>query len=119
MQRTRPIKLESISKILRKENRSNDLFEIMLSNLTIEEMITLKLELVSKTVGINLYGLPLWKSLPYIVKDAILRYAMCVSPSKVKAVQFLGMDKKDFKKLINKYDILKKENKDANNGGTS
>jgi len=119
MAKSRPIKLESISKILRRENKSNDLFEIMLSNLTIEEMITLKLELISKTVGMNLYGIPLWKSLPYIVKDAILRYAFCVSPSKLKAMQFLGMDKKDFKKLINKYDTLKGLNKDADNSGTT
>ena len=35
----------SVSKILREKNRSNDFFEIMLGNLTLEEIISLKLEI--------------------------------------------------------------------------
>ena len=40
----------SLIKKLRLENRSNDEFEVMLSQLTLEEVIGLKLELASKVL---------------------------------------------------------------------
>ncbi len=51
----------SISNKLKKERRSNDEFEIMLSSLTLEEVIALKLELSTKPVSNRLYGIPLWR----------------------------------------------------------
>jgi hypothetical protein len=77
----------------------------MLNNLTLEDIIALKLELVNKTVGTNLYGLPIWTSLTYIVRDAILRYALAVSPSKTKAIQFLGIEKKMFYRYLTNYGL--------------
>ena len=41
----------SISNKLKKENKSHDEFEVMLNNLTLEEIIALKLELAAKSVG--------------------------------------------------------------------
>ena len=46
----------SISKVLRKENKSDDKLEMMLSNLSLEEIIALKLEISSRSVGNRLYG---------------------------------------------------------------
>ena len=40
----------SLSKKLRRENKSNDEFEVMISQLTLEELIGLKLELASKVL---------------------------------------------------------------------
>ena len=40
-------KYYSLSKKLRRENRSNDEFEVMIGQLTLEELIGLKLELAS------------------------------------------------------------------------
>ena len=50
----------SLSKKLRQEKRSNDEFETMLSNLTLEEVIGLKLALSTKPVKNRLYGFTLW-----------------------------------------------------------
>ena len=47
-------KYYSLSKKLRREKKSNDQFEVMLSQLTLEEVIGLKLELASKEIGINI-----------------------------------------------------------------
>ena len=52
----------SMSNKLKKERRSNDEFEIMLSNLTLEEVVALKLELSTKPVSGRLYGIPIWNS---------------------------------------------------------
>ena len=65
----------SISKKLTKEQKSNDEFEVMLNNLSLEEVIALKLELAAKSAGGAVYGIPIWRSLKYVVEDAILKYA--------------------------------------------
>ena len=44
-------KFSSISSELRHDHRSNDEFEIMLQNLTLEEIISLKLELAARTTN--------------------------------------------------------------------
>ena len=95
----------SVSKRLRNENRSNDLFEIMLSSLTIEEIISLKMELISRTIGSNIYGIPLWRCMNFIVKDAMLKYALAVTRSKKLAAQFLGLDLVDFHKEFHLHNL--------------
>jgi len=94
----------SLSKKLRQEKKSNDEFETMLSNLTLEEVIGLKLELSTKPVSNRLYGLPLWYNLTDIVKDAIFKYAYSATRTQMEAMRFLGLRAKDFQRLKKKYD---------------
>ena len=93
----------SISRKLRKENKSNDEFEVMISSLTLEELIALKLEVASRTVNGKLYGLPLWRTLPNVTKDAMLKCAYSITNSQGEAARFLGINVKELKQLINKY----------------
>ena len=93
----------SISNKLKKENKSHDEFEVMLNNLTLEELIGLKLELAARAVGGCLYGIPIFSSVPYLVKDAILKYALSATRSKKEAARFLGINLDHFKKLNKKY----------------
>ena len=95
----------SISRKLRKERKSSDEFEIMLNNLSLEEVIALKLELASKVAGNLLYGLPLWESLPIIIKDAVLKYSVSATRTQTEAARFLGLNKDRLSKLIKKFDI--------------
>lgn len=95
----------SISKVLREEKRSNEYFEILLNNLTLEELIALKLELGYKAIGFPLHGFPIWKSTNYIVKEALLKYAVSATKSKREAVRFLGINYLLFFKLLKKYKI--------------
>ena len=88
----------SISNKLKKENKSHDEFEIMLNNLSLEEIIGLKLELAAKSAGGYLYGIPIFSAIPYLVRDAIL-----ATRSKKEAARFLGIKLDHFKKLIKKY----------------
>ena len=48
----------------------------MLASLPLEDIIALKLELASKPVNNRLYGLELWKSLPYIARDAAMKFVL-------------------------------------------
>jgi len=93
----------SISRKLKKENKSNDEFEVMLSSLTLEELIALKLEVASRTVNGKLYGLPLWRTLPNVTKDAMLRCAYSITNSQGEAARFLGINVRELKQLVNKF----------------
>jgi len=95
----------SIANKLKSENRINERFEIMLSSLTMEEIIGLRLELAAKSVNHKLYGINLWHSIQDIVRDGVLKYVFSASRTKGEAAAFLGIDKSMFKKLLKKYDV--------------
>ena len=96
----------SISKELRKQQRSTDEFEIMLNNLTLEELISLKLELSSKIINHKLYGFKIYQNISNIVRDAVFKYSLSATQSLNDAARFLGMSKHNFKKLYKKYNII-------------
>jgi hypothetical protein len=111
----------SISKVLREEKRSNEYFEILLNNLTLEEIIALKLELGYKAIGFPLLGFPVWKSISHIVKESLLLYSITATDTKMDAIRLLGIDPKKFFKLLKRYKIeayfTKREKlENANNG---
>ena len=100
-----PVKNFSISKKLRSELKTNEEFEIMLANLSLEEIIALKLELAAKAVNGYMYGIPIWYTLPTIIKDAALKFAYSAARSKKEAARFLGIDIMSFNNLVNSYRI--------------
>ena len=96
----------SISNKLKKDGKSSEEFEILFNALSLEEVIALKLELASKSAFKGkLYGLPLWYSIPSIVKDAMLKYALSATRSKREAARFLGLNEFGLKMLIKKYKV--------------
>ena len=95
----------SVSNKLRTEKKINEEFEIMLSSLTLEDIIALRLELAARAVNGNLYGLNIWQNLPTIVKAALLRYTYSSSRPHGDAAAFLGIDKSNLKRLLKKFNI--------------
>ncbi len=95
----------SFIKELRKQNKSNDYFEIMLANLSLEELIALKLELAFKSFGIPMYGFPIWQSMPNLCREAVLKYAISINPNKTLAARYLGMKYISFAKMLKKYNL--------------
>ena len=95
----------SMSNKLKKERRSNDEFEIMLSSLTLEEVIALKLELSTKPVSNRMYGFPIWGSLHTIVQDAVFKYAFSATRTQAEAMRFLGLKEQSFHILRKKFGI--------------
>ena len=95
----------SISRKLRREKIITEEFEVMLNSLSLEEVIALKLELSSKTIGGYLYGLPLWDALPLIIKDAVLKYGVSATRTQTEAARFLGLNKDRLFKLLKKFEI--------------
>jgi len=103
----------SISKELRKENKINNEFEAMISHLTMEEIIALKLELATRAVGGKFYGNYLFKVMPYIAKEAVVRYALSATETKKAAAMFLGVTRKEFNRIHRRY-FKRKQTKNDN-----
>lgn len=118
--RHRTCKEYSIIKVLRNQKKSNEYFEIMLSNIDLEDLIALKLELAYRSAGVAIYGAPLWRNIHHIIKEALLKYIVSISKSKGEAARYAGVDNLRFLTLLKTYNIdyffLKGKTNNANNG---
>jgi hypothetical protein len=94
----------SISKKLRKELKSSEEFETMMANLSLEEIVALKLEISTKPVNKRLYGIPIWNSLTDIVRDAAFKYAYSATRTTADAMRMLGLKENEFFRLKSIYD---------------
>jgi len=109
MNKQSPLKNYSLSKVLKEEGKSNDEFEIMLSNLTLEELIGLKLETAGRVVKHKLYGLRIYDRIGKICKNAIFKYAISAAQSKKEASMFLGMSIKQLNYYIRREKLFESE----------
>lgn len=98
----------SLIRKLKREGRINDETINYLSTLTIEEIISLKLELIAKTLRGKLYAFPLWQSLPRVVNNAVLHFAITRSSSLREAALSIGLHKEDFNEHCRRY-LLREE----------
>jgi hypothetical protein len=94
---------------LRKEllsnNKINKDFLEKLNFLTLEELITLKLLVASKSLRGKLFNFPLLKYSSDICKEAVVRYALSESKNIREASLILGIKKIDLQRYIKSYNI--------------
>jgi hypothetical protein len=95
----------SLSQKLRKEGKSNEAFEVMLSVLTLEELIGLKLECSSRLTNGKLYGFNLWSNIVNVTKEALYNSVISITDTNKEATRVLGISLQTFKALKRKYDI--------------
>jgi hypothetical protein len=95
----------SLKNKLRKDKKIDNNFELILSNLTLEEIIGLKLELSSEYINNRLYNIPIWNSTYYICREAVLKYALSACRSVKDAASLMGISESDFRKEIKKFQI--------------
>ena len=93
----------SFINLMKRNRRINENFMNVLSTLTLEEVIALKLETSIKNINNKLYNFPLWAAMPNITRDALLRYAMSACQSKRDMARFLGIPINKFNDIIKKY----------------
>lgn len=98
-------KYYSIRSKLKRENKITSDFEIMLNNLTLEDIIALKLEYSINVSGTPIYGLQLAKSLRYVCKEALYKLALSATRSKNSAARFLGVSENDFRQELKRMRI--------------
>lgn len=99
-------KHHSLINKLKKENKIDDKFQATLSSLTLEEIIGLKLEQSSKILNGRQFGLPLWRTLDFVVKEAVMKWVISASRTDVEAARYLGLDTRDFYSFRKMFNIV-------------
>lgn len=95
----------NLSRKLKSEGKINSQFESMLSALTLEDIISLKLEIASKNVKGKLYGYPIYQAMPNIAKEAVFKWAVSAADTKTNASRILGISLDKFNKIYKKLNI--------------
>lgn len=97
-------KYSVINKLL-SEERVNDYFLKNLNLLSLEELISLKLEMAAKSSGGSIFGIPIWNSLRDICRDASLKFALSATRTRAEAASFLGISISTLNKYLEKFEI--------------
>ena len=88
---------------LRSEGRINEDFINKVSELKLEELIAIKIEVSSRMTNGKLYNFPIWYSIPRICKEACMKIADRICVSKADKASFLGIPYKIFIQLYREY----------------
>jgi DNA-binding NtrC family response regulator len=97
----------SIINKLKDQNKLNDQILVCLNNLTLEDLIAVKLELSTNLLNHRLYGLDIWNKMSNITKEAILKFSLSVTKNKTDAARFLGITQQNFRRALKNYNIEK------------
>ena len=100
-------KSKSVINILKTKNQISDSTLASINSLSIEDLIAVKLELSANHLNNRLYGFDIWRNSSYIVKDALLKFAISNTNSKKDAARFLNLDYASFSRLIKKFKVDK------------
>jgi len=85
------------------EGRINEDFLNTVSELKLEELIAVKLEMSSRITKGKLYNFPIWYTLPNICKDACMKFASRVCNSKSDMASLLGIPYNVFVQIYREY----------------
>jgi hypothetical protein len=88
---------------LRSEGRINEDFINKISDLKLEELIAVKLEVSSRMTSGKLYNFPIWYTLPRICKQACMNVADRICSSKADKASFLGIPYNIFLQIYREY----------------
>ncbi len=82
--------------------------------LTIEDLLYIKLQTMSNSLRGKLLGIPVYKFLDEICKEAFVRYAISVCKNRRDACVMLGINKSYLNRQMKKYKINIKEENNEN-----
>ena len=91
--------------MMKRQNKVSDELIVLLNSLTLEEVIGLKLELAARSINYKMFNFPLMHGLYPIIKEAVIKYAFSCSRTYAECSAFLGITKKKFFKIAEKYNI--------------
>lgn len=98
------MKVNNINSLTQKEMISNELL-LLINNLTLEELIAIKIELSAKHLNNKMYGFPIWKAMPNITKEALLKVTHSITNTYSEGARFLGIEIENYIINLKKYGI--------------
>ena len=96
----------SIINKLKSEKKITDNTLNNINNISLEDLIAIKLELSTRYLCGKFYGLPIWRLTRHAVTDALLKTALSIARTKKEAARFLGVDYMEFNRYIKKYNTI-------------
>ena len=96
----------SIINKLKSEKKITDVVLNNINNISLEDLIAIKLELSTRFLCGKFYGLPIWSLTRHAVTDALLKTALSIARTKKEAARFLGVDYMEFNRYIKKYNTV-------------
>ena len=96
----------SIINKLKSEKKISDIVLNNINNISLEDLIAIKLELSTRYLYGKFYGLPIWRLTRHAVTDALLKTALSIARTKKEAARFLGVDYMEFNRYIKKYNTV-------------
>ena len=106
-------KSKSVILALKAKNLIDDSLLVCINSLTLEDLIAIKLELSANHINNRPYGFDIWRKSGYIIKEALLKFALSTTNSKKDAARFLGLTYSDFKKAVKQYKVTNFFNDDV------
>lgn len=88
---------------LKNEGRINENFLSIVSELKLEELIAVKLELSARMTNGKFYNFPLWFAMPSITRDACMKFATGICTTKSDMASLLGVPYDLFLEHYRKY----------------
>jgi hypothetical protein len=98
-------KHKSIINKLLNNNIINESNLTFIDSMSLEDLIAVKLELSARYINNKLYAFNLLSNTNRLVKEAIIKFAISATQSKMDAARFLGIDYEGLRKLVNEYDL--------------
>jgi hypothetical protein len=98
-------KHKSIINKLLNNNIINESNLTFIDSMTLEDLIAVKLEMSARHINNKLYAFNLLSNTNRLVKEAIIKFAISATQSKMDAARFLGIDYEGLRKLVNEYDL--------------
>jgi len=93
-----------IEHLIKKKKISRN-FLTMLNGLTLEELISLKLECTSKVLKDKFFCFGIWKNLDSIIYESVLRYALLITQSREDLLNLLELDEQGMMDLAGQFDL--------------
>ena len=98
-------KHKSIINKLLNNNIINESNLTFIDSMSLEDLVAVKLELSARYINNKLYAFNLLSNTNRLVKEAIIKFAISATQSKMDAARFLGIDYEGLRKLVNEYDL--------------
>ena len=99
------IKYKNYSKIseLKSLNKIDDQFVFYIESLSLEDLISIKLESTMQLLNFKFINFPLWKSFHTITSEALIGSTITVADNNSEAARLLGIDLKLYRNYLSKF----------------
>ena len=99
------ISYKNYSKIneLKKMNKIDDQFVYYIETLTLEDIISIKLETTMRNLNFKFFNFPLWKSMHRIVSEALINSVFNLAKNNTEASRILGLDAKQYRNYLSDF----------------